>query len=62
MGDQVDQNGWLRTPKNMEDIPKKALDSMEGISGEGRVEGRKSEMKVKVDGDFGLYFGWIRRG
>ena len=38
MGDQVDQNGWLRTLKNMEDIPKKVPDDMEDISDEGGVE------------------------
>lgn len=29
MGDQVDQHGWVRTPKNLQDIPKSVLDGKE---------------------------------
>jgi len=48
MGDQVDQNGWIATPKNMEDIPKRVLRGMEDILGGGPEDGQKVQMKFEL--------------
>ena len=48
MEDQVDQNGWVATPKNMEDIPKRVLSAMEDILDEGPEDGQKAQMKFQL--------------
>jgi len=48
MEDQVDQNGWLATPKNMEHIPKRFLHGMEDMLGEGSVDNQKARIKLEL--------------
>ena len=48
IGEHVDQNDWVSTPKNLEHFPKRVFHGMEDILREGSIDDQNWRMKFKL--------------